>query len=85
LFGHEPKFPASIRQDAMVVINTDDPNVRIHACEQRATLFRCALPMAMDNLVIAQHRDTLCCATIRGGGYWPQIQRFEQEDYVYLQ
>jgi hypothetical protein len=22
---------------------------------------------------------------IRGGGYWPQVHRFEPRDYVYLQ
>jgi len=33
--------------------------------------------MAMENLAIAQHWDTLCYAIICGGGYWPQIQRFE--------
>jgi hypothetical protein len=27
------ELPASIQQDAMVVINVDDPNVWIHACE----------------------------------------------------
>jgi hypothetical protein len=40
--------------------------------------------MAMENLAIAHHWDTLCYATIRGGDYQPQIQKFEQGDYVYL-
>jgi hypothetical protein len=26
--------------------------------------------MAMENLAIAQHQNTLCYAIIRGGGYW---------------
>jgi hypothetical protein len=55
LFGCEPKLLTSIRQDMMVVINMDDPNVWIHACEYWATLFRHVMPMAMENLVIAQH------------------------------
>jgi hypothetical protein len=29
------------------------------------------MPMALENLSIAQHRDTLRYATIRGGGYQP--------------
>jgi hypothetical protein len=31
------------------------------------------MPMAMENLAIAQHWDTLHYVTIRGGGYQPQI------------
>jgi hypothetical protein len=41
--------------------------------------------MALENLSIAQHRDTLRYATIRGGGYRPQVCRFCPGDYVYLQ
>jgi hypothetical protein len=41
--------------------------------------------MALENLSIAQHRDTLRYATIRGGGYRPQVCRFQPGDYVYLQ
>jgi hypothetical protein len=43
------------------------------------------MPMALENLSIAQHRDTLRYATIRGGGFRPQVQRFQPGDYVYLQ
>jgi hypothetical protein len=43
------------------------------------------MPMALENLSIAQHRDTLRYATIRGGGYRPQVRRFQPGDYVYLQ
>ena len=43
------------------------------------------MPMALENLSIAQHRDTLRYATIRGGGYRPQVRRFTPGDYVYLQ
>jgi hypothetical protein len=36
-------------------------------------------------LAIAQHQNTLCYAIIYGGGYRPQVQRFEPRYYVYLQ
>jgi hypothetical protein len=32
----------------MVVINMDDLNVWIQACEKRATLFRCVVPMVIE-------------------------------------
>jgi hypothetical protein len=53
--------------------------------EQRAELFKRVMSMVLENLSIAQHRDTLCYATIRGGGYRPQVRRFQPRDYVYLQ
>ena len=51
----------------------------------RARLLKCTMPMAFDNLAIAQHRDTLRYAIIRRGGYRPQLRRFAPGDYVYLQ
>jgi hypothetical protein len=53
--------------------------------EQRAELLKRAMLMALDNLSIAQHRDTLRYATIRGGGFQPHVRRFRLGDYVYLQ
>ena len=44
-----------------------------------------AMPMAMKNLSIAQHRDTLRYARIRSGAYQSQLRRFWKGDYVYLQ
>ena len=41
--------------------------------------------MAMENMSIAQRRDTLRYARIRSGAYRPQLRRFWQGDYVYLQ
>ena len=41
--------------------------------------------MALENLAIAQHRDTLRDARIRSGAYRPQLRRFKVGDYVYLQ
>ena len=41
--------------------------------------------MALENLAIAQHRDTLRYARIRSGAYRPQLRRFKVGDYVYLQ
>ena len=41
--------------------------------------------MAMENLFIAQRRNTLRYARIRSGAYQPQLRRFRQGDYVYFQ
>jgi hypothetical protein len=49
----------------------DNPDTWVQMSEQRAELFKRVIPMALENLSIAQHRDTLWYATIYGGGYWP--------------
>ncbi len=41
--------------------------------------------MAMENLSIAQHRDTLQYAHTQGGSYKPKVRQFDVGDFVYLQ
>ncbi|KAH9557596.1 hypothetical protein CY35_07G092100 [Sphagnum magellanicum] len=43
------------------------------------------MPMAMENLSIAQHRDTLRYAHTRGASYKPKVRQFDVGDFVYLQ
>jgi hypothetical protein len=42
------------------------------------------MPIAFNNLAIAQHRDTLRYAHTRLGDYKPKLRWFEVEDLVYL-
>jgi hypothetical protein len=42
------------------------------------------MPMAMENLSIAQHRNTLQYAHTRGGNYKPKVRQFDVGDFVYL-
>jgi hypothetical protein len=37
------------------MVNLDDPNMRVKACEQHVALFKIVMPLAMENLAIAQH------------------------------
>jgi hypothetical protein len=41
--------------------------------------------MSMENLSIAQHRDTLRYAHTRGGSYKLKVRQFDVGDFVYLQ
>jgi hypothetical protein len=41
--------------------------------------------MAMENLSIAQHRNTLRYAHTQGGSYKPKVRQFDVGDFVYLQ
>jgi hypothetical protein len=84
LFNCDFELPTSICHDIMVVMNLNDLTKWFWACEQKTTLFKCVMPMAMENLTIVQHWDTLQYAPICGNGYWPQIRRFKPRDFVYL-
>jgi hypothetical protein len=40
--------------------------------------------MVMENLSIAQHRDTLRDAHTQSGSYKPKVRQFDIGDFVYL-
>jgi len=56
----------------------------LRSLQKRAILFRRVMPMAMENLSIAQHRDTLWYAHTRGGNCKPKVRQFDVSDFVYL-
>jgi hypothetical protein len=41
--------------------------------------------MAMENLSIAHHRNTLWYAHTQGGNYKPKVRQFDVSDFVYIQ
>jgi hypothetical protein len=41
--------------------------------------------MAMENLSITQHQDTLRYADTQGGSYKPKVTQFDVGEFVYLQ
>jgi hypothetical protein len=43
------------------------------------------MPMAMENLSIAQHEDTLKYAHTWGGSYKPKVKQFDVGDFEKLQ
>jgi len=43
------------------------------------------MSMAMENMSIAQHRNTLRYAHTWGGSYKPKVRQFDVGDFVYLQ
>lgn len=66
-------------------MDLDNPEVWGECLHERAKFFKHVMPMAMENLFIVQHRDTLQYAHIRSDAYRPQLQRFFKGGYVYLQ
>jgi hypothetical protein len=58
-FGRHPIPPSSIVAQIDHVVDLDFPATWVKVIVERATLFKMVMPMAMENLSIAQHQDTL--------------------------
>ncbi len=64
LFGRHPIPPSLIVAQIDQVVDSDSPIARAKVITKRATLFKRVMPIAMENLSIAQHQDTLWYAHI---------------------
>jgi hypothetical protein len=56
------------------VVDLDSLATWAKVIAERAALFRKVMPMAMENLSIAQHWDTLRYAHTQGGSYKPKVR-----------
>ncbi len=89
LFHFFPYFLLSRRHPPSFIVTQMDQVVDLDSpatwVTERVTLFRKVMPMAMENLSIAQHRDTLWYAHTQGGSYKSKVKQFDVGDFVYLQ
>jgi transposase InsO family protein len=85
LFGREPVVPGAIKVALEEALDLDEPERLAALVAQRAVLFQRWMPMAMGNLEIAQHRDTLRYAKTCSGAWKPRLVQYAVGDYVYLQ
>ena len=83
MHGVEPTIPPAIKPRFVDHISFDDPELAVSSLLSRGEAMRQRISIAGDNLLIAQHRDTLRYAALRGGGYHPKVREFEVGDYVY--
>jgi hypothetical protein len=56
------------------VVDLDSPATWDKVIVKRVVLFKRVMPMAMENLSMAQHRDTLWYAHTRGDNYKPKVR-----------
>jgi hypothetical protein len=59
LFGRHSIPPSSIVAQMDQVVDLDSPAIWARVIAEKVVLFMRVMPMAMENLSIAQHRDTL--------------------------
>ena len=84
LYATAPVIPPAVRERMLEPIDFDNPELASASLISRAAIVKYHLPMALGNLEIAQHRDTLRYATIKGGAFIPKLRRFQEGDYVYV-
>jgi hypothetical protein len=82
LFARHPIPPSSIVVQMDQVVDLESPATQARVIAKRAALFRKVMPMAMENLSIAHHRDTLRYAYTRGGSYKPKVRQFDVGDFM---
>ncbi len=66
------------------VVDLDSPATWAKVIAKRAALFKRVMPMAMENLSIAQHRNTLWYTHTQGDSYKLKVRQFDVGDFVYL-
>ncbi|GAQ93458.1 hypothetical protein KFL_015450020, partial [Klebsormidium nitens] len=65
-------------------IDFDTPEQCVEACQQRAVVLQREMPLALGNLLVAQHRDQRRYDHVRKTGYRPKERKFEVGDLAYL-
>jgi hypothetical protein len=85
IFGRHPIPPSSIVAQMDQVVDLDSPAIWAKVIAERVALFKRVMPMAMENLFIAQHRNALRYAHTRGGSYKLKVRQFDVGDFVYFQ
>jgi hypothetical protein len=81
LFGRWPIVGASVRDVLQKVVDLDSPEEWARLVNERAKVFERDMPIAFNNLAVAQHRDMLRYTKTRSK---PKLQRFVAGDFVYL-
>ncbi len=66
-------------------MDLDSPTTWVKVIIERAALFKKVMPMAMENLSIAQHQNTLRYAHTRSDSYKLKMRQFDVGDFMYLQ
>jgi len=85
LFGRHPIPPFSIVAQMDQVMDLDSLTTWARVIAKRAVLFRRVMPLAMENLSIAQHRNTSQYAHTQSGSYKLKVKQFDVGDFVYFQ
>ena len=85
LHGRHPMLTGeAVKQLVGTPVDFDTPEQWVEACQQRAVVLQREMPLALGNLLAAQHRDQRRYDHVRKTGYRPKERKFEVGDLAYL-
>ena len=84
IYGVAPTVPPAIKERMEGLVELDDPKTAADLLIKRAQALKENCVTAADNLLIAQHRDTLRYAHVRSGSYAPRLFNLRPGSFVYL-
>ena len=85
LHGRHPMLTGeAVKQLVGEPVDFDSAEYWVKACHQRAEALKKEMPLALGNLLAAQHRDQRRYEHVRKTGYRPKERKFEAGDLVYL-
>jgi hypothetical protein len=73
-----------VRNVLQKVVDLDSPAEWKRLINERANVFEKHIPIAFNNLAVAQHRDMLRYIKTRSGTFAPKLQRFAARDFKYI-
>ncbi|GLC48757.1 hypothetical protein PLESTB_000133500 [Pleodorina starrii] len=79
----DPVIPPAIKDRFSPDLKLDNPEEVARSVLVRAAAVRKHMAIAGGNLSVAQHRDRLHYARLRGGGFDPTLRKVDIGDYVY--
>jgi hypothetical protein len=84
LFDRWPIVGASVRDVLQRVVDLDRPAEWARLINDRAKVFKKHMPIAFNNLAVAQHQDMLRYTKTRSWTFAPKLQQFVAADFIYL-
>ncbi|GAX81110.1 hypothetical protein CEUSTIGMA_g8544.t1 [Chlamydomonas eustigma] len=84
VYACKPILPASVRERLSEPVDFDNIEAAVTSIVERAEILSANCAIAGQNLLIAQHRDTLRYAKLRSGAYYPSLRKFTEGQYVYV-
>jgi len=84
LHGVSPTVPPAVKDKFLSPVDLDDPALAARSVLERAALLERHCVEAGQNLLIAQHKDSLKYLKHRSGHYIPKVADFAVGDYVYV-
>jgi hypothetical protein len=83
-FSRWPIVGASVRDVLQKVVDLDNPKEWARLINKQTKVFERHMPIAFNNLAVAQHCHMLRYTKTRSGTSEPKLQRFVAENFVYL-